>query len=145
LNFLTTAIVSAFIIAAAPPPLHGQTQNDLKIRILNARNGKALKNVRASLGWLNGPISPVQKTNGDGVVVFRLPDALPRTLVPFVDSFELTICSDNIRPIDQILATGEVSENNCGKAKYGRAAEPGELTIFARHLNLFQRIYKLYY
>jgi hypothetical protein len=39
----------------------------------------------------------------------------------------------------------EVSDNDCGKAKYDRAAEPGELVIFAKHLNVFQRIYGLYY
>jgi len=46
----------------------------------------------------------------------------------------LDICSDNIHPVDQILMVGEVSDNHCGKAKN----DP-------KHLNVFQRIYKLYY
>lgn len=146
LNFLNIAILSAFVIAAAPPLAHGQTRYDLKIRVLNARNGKVLKNVYVSLHWLHGPILPIQKTNGDGVVIFHLPDALPKTLGPFVDSFELQICSDTIHPIDQILEAGELSDNNCGKAKkYARAPEPGEMIIFAKRLNVFQRLYKLYY
>jgi hypothetical protein len=77
---------------------------------------------------------PVQKTNDDGLVIFRLPDASPGTLGLFVDSFELDICSDNIHPVDQILMVGEVSDNHCGKAKN----DP-------KHLNVFQGIYKLYY
>jgi hypothetical protein len=57
-----------------------------------------------------------------------------------VNSFELDICSVDFHPIDQILRAGEVSEDDCGEASYDRAAEPGELAIFAKHLNVFQRI-----
>jgi hypothetical protein len=92
-----------------------------------------------------GPNLARSKNNDDGLVIFGLPGAPPGTLGLFVHSFEWDICSDNIHPVDQILMVGEVSDNDCGKAKYDRAAEPGELVIFAKHLNVFQRIYGLYY
>jgi hypothetical protein len=62
-----------------------------------------------------------------------------------VNSFNLDIRSGDFHPIDQILKAGEVSDNDCGKAKYDLATEPGELVVFAKHPNVFQRIYQLYY
>lgn len=60
-----------------------------------------------------------------------------------MNSFDLDIGSGDFHPIDQILMAGEVSDNDCGKAKPDRAAEPAELVRFAKHLNVFQSITSL--
>jgi hypothetical protein len=145
LSILKILILSGFITVAAPRSASGQSKRGLTIRVLNAKSGKPLTNVRVWMDWLDGSILPIQKINDDGVATFRLPGALPRTRGPFVNSFNLDIRSGDFHPIDQILKAGEVSDNDCGKAKYDLAAEPGEQVIFAKHPNVFQRIYQLYY
>jgi hypothetical protein len=114
----------------------------LTVRVLDARYGKPLRHVRLWLGWLKGPLLPNVETNDAGIAAFHLPDPLPggraRLSSPFID-----MCSDWEVSIDQVSAKGKVGENDCGKAKFSGSPHPGELVIFGRSLNVFQRIKNL--
>jgi len=88
---------------------------------------------------LKGPELPFAEPNDAGIAVLQLPDPLPagraRISSPFIE-----FCSDREVSIDQVLAKGTVGENDCGKAKFSGTPAPGELVIFGRTLNVFQRI-----
>lgn len=84
------------------------------------------------------------ETNEGGSAAFQLPDPLPGGR-PWISSPFIDFCSDWEVSIDQVSATGTVGENNCGKAKTPGNPDPGELVIFGRRLNLFQRIWNLFY
>jgi hypothetical protein len=91
---------------------------------------------------LNGPQLPNVETNAAGIAAFHLPDPLPggrpSLISPFID-----ICSKRAVSLDQVLSKGEAGENNCGAAKFSENPNPGELVIFGRRLNVFQRIWNL--
>jgi hypothetical protein len=84
------------------------------------------------------------ETNEGGSAAFQLPDPLPGGR-PWISSPFIDFCSDWEVSIDQVSTKGTVGENNCGKAKFSGNPDPGELVIFGRRLNLFQRIWNLFY
>jgi hypothetical protein len=133
--------VACLLIAAVPSASFCQTGHVLTIRVLDARNGKPLRNVPLGLSWLKGPRLPTVETNDAGIAAFHLPHPLPGGRAR-LSSFFIDMCSDWEVPIDQVSANGMVGENNCGKAKSSGIPAPGELVIFARSPNVFQRIKK---
>jgi len=136
--------VVCLLIAAVPSASFCQTGHILTVRVLDARNAKPLKHVRVWLGWLKGPELPSVETSDAGNTAFHLPDPLP-TGRPWLSSPFIDICSDWEVSIDQVFVKGMAGENDCGTAKFSGNPNPGELVIFGRRLNLFQRIWNLLY
>jgi len=133
-----------FFIAAVPSASFCQTEQVLTVRILDARNGKPLKHVRLWLVWFKGPQLPNVQTNDAGIASFDPPDPLPRGR-PSISSPFIGFCSDSEISFDQVLIKGIAGRNDCGAAKFSGNPNPGELVIFARRLNVFQRIWNLLY
>jgi hypothetical protein len=88
---------------------------------------------------LKGPLLPNVETNDAGIAAFHLPDPLPRGR-PWINSPFIDFCSGSEISIDPVSAKGSMGENSCGKAKSSGNPNPGELVIFGRSLNVFQRI-----
>jgi len=93
---------------------------------------------------LKGPELPNVETNAAGIAAFHLPDPLPAGH-PWLSSPFIDICSNPDVSIDQVLVKGMAGENNCGAGKFSGNPSPGELVIFGRRLNVFQRIWNLLY
>jgi hypothetical protein len=136
---LMNLMVVCFFIAAVPSANFCQTGHILTVTVLDARSGKPLKHIRLWLGWYQGPQLPNAETNDAGMAAFHVPDPLPGGR-PWISSPFIDFCSDWEVAIDQVWAKGRVGENNCGAAKFSGNPDPGELVIFARRLNVFQRI-----
>jgi hypothetical protein len=132
------------LIAAVPSASFCQTGHILTVSVLDARSSKPLKHIPLWLGWLKGPQLPTVETNDAGIAVFHLPDPLPGGR-PWLSSPFIDFCSDSEVSIDQASAKGKVGENTCGNAKFSGNPSPGELVIFGRRLNLFQRIWNFFY
>jgi hypothetical protein len=130
---------ACLLVAFIPSASFCQTRRILTVRVLDARNGKPLSHVPLGLSWLKGPQLPTVETNDAGIAAFHLPDPLPGGRAR-LSSFFIDMCSDWEVSIDQVSAKGIVGENNCGEAKFSGNPNPGELVIFARRLNVFQRI-----
>jgi hypothetical protein len=138
--FIVVCLLSAAVLSAS----FCQTGHILTVRVLDARNGKPLKHIRMWLGWLKGPQLPMVETNDAGIAAFHLPDPLPGGR-PWISSPFIDFCSGREVAIDQVSDKGTVGENNCGKAKFSGNPNLGELVIFGRRLNVFQRIWNLLY
>jgi hypothetical protein len=143
-RILKNSMLTCFFIAAVPSASFCQTGDILTVMVLDAKNGKPLKHVRIWLGWLKGPVLPNVETNHAGIAAFHLPNPLPAAH-PWLSSPFIDICSNLDVSIDQVLVKGIAGENNCGAAKFSGNPNPGELVIFGRRLNVFQRIWNLLY
>jgi hypothetical protein len=84
-------------IAAVPSASFCQKGRVLTVRVLDARNGKTLKQVRR---WLTGR---------------------PRINAPWIE-----LCSGWEVSMDQVLAKGRAGANGCGGAKFSGTPAPGE-------------------
>jgi hypothetical protein len=132
---------------------------DLRIRVLDARNGHSLTNIclNVSVGMWHGA-DLLASTNGDGVVALHLEGGMLSAEMPpdsrcvggFPTQAVLPKGEDRITPasggsdchpkrhvpappsysIREILEHGVVGENVCGKVK--AEARPGELIFFVR-------------
>jgi hypothetical protein len=140
---LRISILTCFLIATIPSPTFCQTGHDLKVRVLDARTGKPLNHVLLWLDWTSGPHLPKQQTNDDGIAIFRLPDPLPRDS-PWLTSPFIKNCASDEVAIQRVLIRGLVEENNCGTAMFAGIPKNGELVIFARRLNVWQRLGSLF-
>ena len=143
-RILKVFIVVCWFIAAVPSASFCQTGHILNVRLLDARSGKPLKHLRLWLGWYKGPQLPNVETNDAGIAAFHVPDPLPGGR-PWISSPFIDFCSGREVAIDQVSDKGTVGENNCGKAKFSGNPNLGELVIFGRRLNVFQRIWNLLY
>jgi hypothetical protein len=137
---------------AAPEILAGQSspsQMEIRVRLLNYKNGRALKGHRVILAFSDPERKPVReevvssKTDSNGVAVFKLhPAPPPRIFVVLPDDYD---CAANkilstVEVLQHGVTSGFVDDPYCRPHVYSLPnAKPGEVTYVAHRLNLFQQ------
>jgi len=125
------------------------SQQQFTVKALDARNGHPLKNVRIDI-WFGERASgvPRQSTTGpDGTTIFTVPEGERA----FVTSGEFiadcrggnvagkSYIDRNVYSVDEVLTTGTVGKNQCGKA----TAQPirGTFTFFLRPFHWWEKLH----
>jgi hypothetical protein len=148
-------LIVIFSFLAAPEIPAGQSspgQTEIRVRLLNYKNGRALKGRRVVLSFSDPERKPVRKelvwskTDSNGVAVFKIhPAPPPRIFVVVFDDYD---CAAN-----EILSTAEVLQHGVTSEfaddHYCRPhvnslpdAKPGEIVFAAHRLNLFQQFWR---
>lgn len=124
----------------------------ISVLVINPRSGQPLKNVDVMASSWNGkedentPVTSYAKTDGEGKASFTVPLPLLRH-VSFVtvppDAFEF--CSTLKFATAEVVHAGVLGayDSTCGKLKWrGGGPTSGEVVIFVRPLNFWQRMIK---
>ena len=134
-------------IAVAALNCSGTGNASISVHILDASSGNALSHVWVTLSVPKGTENAsrlrelIHKTDSEGLVEFVLREPIPDRFGVLLGS-DLVLCSNIVFPTEQVTKTGIIGNNTCDppRFKYNESPKPGELVVFARHLNLWQRI-----
>jgi hypothetical protein len=127
----------AFQCSAQQVTSPSASSNRIIIRLLNGRNGKPIRGENPNI-WLGNPAKvPASQTDSMGEIALDIGDVRPREIRfrgnYFVDCRGKTQreVPQNIKySLDEILTTGMVSENDCGKSRV--TPTPGVLILYLR-------------
>ncbi len=128
--------------------LFAGAEHGLSLRIVDAKTGKPIKRVSASVVMWNesGQIEVLShgKTDAEGVILFHLSDPLPERVGFDFSPNELKYCSDLAFPTAEILNVGLVAQNKCQteKGQFRPKLKAGEITLFAQRVSLSERMRK---
>jgi len=121
-------------------------QHTITLRILDARTGKPVKRASASIVRWNddGKVEILSHgtTNSEGLIAFSLLEPLPDRIGFDFSPNELKYCSDLAFSTTEIIKVSVVAQNTCGKVtdKTSVSRSPGEITIFANKVSLWERM-----
>ncbi len=135
------ALLAALLAGLFGTILHAQ---DIRIRVLDGRNGHRVTNERLNV-WI-GPErgeALLLPTNKDGVAELHLDNKHGESIE--VESNLYVDCrpyrKDAPRPsysVQEVLQSGVVTQNACGKGKIEASPKPGELIFFVRPLHWWE-------
>jgi hypothetical protein len=121
---------------------------ELRVRVINAKDGRPVKGVPL---WLSSAAGKASKerlsstTGPDGVARFHLHDSPPESIFVYEEvSGRIGGCSSPVFSTKEILERGVVGDTkyrNCdpkGKLKGKFTAKPGEVIIFVRLLKWWE-------
>jgi hypothetical protein len=131
-------------VAARPPIDQDAASSKVVLRLLNGKNGKPLRNEYPSV-WLGNASYINPKTDANGEIALDISRVQPRTVRVFGNYY--VDCrprgSDKQTPmnvsysLDEIVATGIVTENDCGKYHVGPI--PGVLVLYLRPMTFKEK------
>jgi hypothetical protein len=121
----------------------GYASEDLKVVLLDSKDGHALKGKLVCITWPNNPKDPVvqrprdcQRTDSGGTATFALQDPAPQKIEVTLSSNGLISCfSPEIFVIEDAMKGGTVARNTCGSASTD-TTEDGEVVVFAHQKSL---------
>jgi len=145
---MSMSLVVAYLLSMALPTavVGADVQHAITLRIVNAKTGKPIEKVSASMvKWTKeGQVEVLSQgsTNRDGLIVFHLAEPLPERIGFDFSPNELKYCSDLAFSAVEIVNAGVLAQNKCGtgdsKSPFRRKA--GEITLFANKVSLRERI-----
>lgn len=149
----TKRIVAAFTLATTflTAACVAQARSAIRVRVLNAKNGKPLKGVGVFLvdpetvakrrANREDPAAgaPNGVSQSDGSVLLTLPVPTPGKFLVWYSGGQcgMALCSDNKQPYStsEILEVGVVTANTCdSKSQFGQTPRPGEVFVFGKPL-----------
>jgi hypothetical protein len=138
--------VSAIIIVLATwvrPVAAGQ----ITIKVVNGHNGKLLKGTTVDV-WFGTkaypPATQVTTTN-DGTAFLQVPDSIETIVIVGQGvgdcraGYRKNYIEGNVYHIQDILRTGVVAQNTCGKAR--NQPTPGVLVFYVRPLHWWEKMH----
>lgn len=149
MKFVLVCVI-ATAVAAGPRYLQNAgteaTTKTIKVRLLNGKNGKPIKDDNPSI-WIGDATSPINPwTDSHGEIVVSVTDTRLQELRVspdwYVDCRFKTDSEDGMRvkySLEEIINTGVVSENLCGKRRI--APIPGLLVLYVRPRTFMERLF----
>ena len=149
-----STVVRCLFLAAALSSLQGAlcSATEIKVRLIDVVTGQAVRDAPVWLYLADEKLfgEPMKgKTGPDGQVAFTLPVPLPVRVVVIGDvSGSLRQCSSGIFDVQELLDQGIVGnkrEQKCNHIQSGKTtamAPPGEVIVFVRALNWWERMQK---
>ena len=114
---------------------------DLKIRLVNAKNGAPLRD-RIVVAEVNPRIET--RTSADGTAIIRLPTPTPTSILIGLENGSIYACGPGGFSVRRILEDGVVAQHEWCVMETGIAerfaARPGEVVLFARPLHWWERM-----
>jgi hypothetical protein len=140
---LLLLIFPAFQCSAQQTTIPSAESNRIIIRLLNGKNGNPIRGEIPNI-WLGNPARVTSsQTDSKGEIALDIGKARPREIRfrgnYYVDCRGKTQreLPQNIKySIDEILATGVVSENDCGKSRV--SPTPGVLVLYLRPMTFIE-------
>jgi hypothetical protein len=136
------AIIFATALCLSEPP---KEHREIKIRFLDGRTGKPIKNDKPNIwyGDARDPINPSMDANGEVTLEVTDISATELRIAPnfYVDcrNRKGDKAADSTKyPLQEILAQGIVTANNCGNARL--SGSPGVLVLFVRRPSLLEKM-----
>lgn len=136
---LVCLIAAAFVAGPRPLQNAGATApaRTIKVRLLSGKNGKPIKNENPNI-WIGDATSPSNPyTDSHGEIAVSVPDTRSQELRVMPDWYaDCRFKADSEAgmqvkySLEEIIITGVVSENLCGKHRI--APIPGVLVLYVR-------------
>ena len=125
----------------------GTGNTSISVHVLDASSGKALSHVWVTLSVSRDNENAhrwselIHKTDSEGFVEFVLREPIPDRFAVLLGS-DLDSCFKIAFSTEQVTKTGIIVNNACDppRFKYSESPKPGELVVFARHVNFWQRM-----
>jgi len=144
-RLLCTAL-SLMFAAMSGGGVFAGTEHALSLRILDAKTGKPIKKVSASMVKWNehGQVEVLSQgtTNAKGVIFFHLSEPVPERIGFDFSPNELKYCSDLAFSTTEIINVGLLAQNKCQPDRINSPSDRrvGEITLFARKVPLSERM-----
>jgi hypothetical protein len=140
------AVLSLLFAMLLGSPIFAGAEHLISLRIVEAKTGKPIQKVTASIVKWNkdGRVEVLSQgmSNAEGFIIFHLSEPLPDRIGFDFSPNELGYCSDLAFSTAEIVSTGVVAQNKCqtsdAKFSFNRKAE--EITLFAQKVSLWERI-----
>lgn len=139
-------VVLAATTISLPCIASDQAETTLTVRVIDNKDGKALKGV--SLGLVTWDekgqhflLSAI--TDAEGAAIFHLSIPIPERIGITYSPNEVWACSDIAFPTIPILKSGIVAQYKCNdrrRLKWTAPPKAGELVVFAKRVSLWERM-----
>ena len=142
LPFVVLLVATTFSL---PSIASDQAENTLTLRVIDGKDGKALKGVSLAVIWdekgQHFLLSAI--TDAEGAAIFHLSAPIPERIGITYSPNEVWACSDIAFPTVQILKSGIIAQYKCNdrrRLKWTTPPKAGELVVFAKRVSLWERM-----
>ena len=148
MKLCSAALLSFMLVAVRgavqQPTVQGAGSSKVVLRLLNGKNGKPLTDERPNI-WLGNASGITRKTDANGEIALDISHVQPRTVRVFGNEYvDCRLRGSNkfapmnvSYPLDEIIAKGIVTENDCGK--YRVDPIPGVLVLYLRPMTFLEK------
>jgi hypothetical protein len=146
MNFVLVCLIAGALVAG-PRAIQNadpeSTTRSIKVRLLNGKNGKPIKNENPSI-WIGDAARPINPyTDSRGEIIVNVNDTRSQELRVAADwyadcSFKGHSLAGVKYSLEEITSTGVVSENLCGKHRV--APIPGVLVLYVRPRTFMEKM-----
>jgi hypothetical protein len=132
--------VASFVFAMSAFLSMRASAEQIRVKVLNAKNGKPFNHVNLTIGTA-GPQTSSFHIETDRTGLALVPLVPNGSIFVYATGYQ-TDCRPAMQqqqpfPFNEIAKAGITIANSCGKATY--VAAPGELVLFVRNTTLFSR------
>jgi hypothetical protein len=148
MKFALVCLVAAIMAGQQPIQNAGAeaTTRTVTVRLLNGKNGKPIKNENPNI-WIGDAARPSNRyTNSRGEIVVSVTDTRSQELRVLPDWYSDCRFKDDSEAgmqvkysLEEIMTTGVVSENLCGKHRIGPT--PGVLVLYVRPRTFMEKFF----
>ena len=139
---ILVACVLVFVLATSVHPATRQ----ITIKVVNGHDGKPFKNTTVDVWYGTKAIPPpmLVTTTDDGYATLAVPDAIETIMIAAQlvgdcrSGEPKNFIENNVYRVQDILRTGVVAENACGKTKSQQT--PGVLVFYVRPLHWWEKL-----